>query len=249
MPVGPRSQFPLSIWLLKGYFDAVSPEIEEAALVDGASRLRILWSIVAPIAMPGLIATGLLVFLQCWSEFFYANVLTSQLTIPPLLAGYNTPPRLWVERSSGSHDVVDSATLAARSGVSTVRSQRLEPRCAQVSGQEYNVSDVIRWGVIGSGGIARRRTIPEGIAMARHARLSGVFDVNAAVNEEVAAQFEVEAAPSAADLLRSDIDAEPGDGRGWLPRGHGQPLHRSAGDVLRPGEACELLRQPNRAPL
>ena len=92
MPVGPRSQFPLSIWLLKGYFYAVSPEIEEAALVDGASRLRILWSIVAPIAMPGLIATGLLVFLQCWSEFFYANVLTSQLTIPPLLAGYNTPP-------------------------------------------------------------------------------------------------------------------------------------------------------------
>ncbi len=83
---------PLSIWLLKGYFDAVSPEIEEAALVDGATRLRIIWSIVAPISRPGLIATGLLVFLQCWSEFFYANVLTNQLTIPPLLAGYNTPP-------------------------------------------------------------------------------------------------------------------------------------------------------------
>ena len=41
---------PLSIWLLKSYFDALSPEIEEAALVDGASRLRTLWIIVAPLA-------------------------------------------------------------------------------------------------------------------------------------------------------------------------------------------------------
>ena len=80
---------PLSIWLLRSYFDALSPEIEEAAMVDGASRLRILWIIVAPLAAPGQIATGLLVFLESWSEFFYANVLTSQLTVPPLLASYN----------------------------------------------------------------------------------------------------------------------------------------------------------------
>ena len=81
---------PLSIWLLKSYFDGLSPEIEEAAMVDGASRLRILWVIVAPLARPGLIATALLVFLEAWSEFFYANVLTNQLTIPPLLASYNS---------------------------------------------------------------------------------------------------------------------------------------------------------------
>jgi ABC-type glycerol-3-phosphate transport system permease component len=81
---------PLSIWLLRSYFDALSPEIEEAAMVDGASRLRILWIIVAPLAAPGLIATALLVFLEAWSEFFYANVLTSQLTVPPLLASYNS---------------------------------------------------------------------------------------------------------------------------------------------------------------
>jgi ABC-type glycerol-3-phosphate transport system permease component len=81
---------PLAIWLLKSYFDALSPEIEEAAMVDGASRLRIVWVLVAPLALPGLIATGLLVFLESWSEFYYANVLTSQLTVPPLLASYNT---------------------------------------------------------------------------------------------------------------------------------------------------------------
>ena len=60
--------------------------------MDGATRVRIIWSIVAPLARPGLIATGLLIFLEAWSEFFYANVLTNQMTIPPLLAGFNTPP-------------------------------------------------------------------------------------------------------------------------------------------------------------
>lgn len=79
---------PLAIWLLKSYFDTLPIEIEEAAFVDGASRLRTIWVIVRPIARPGLVATGLLIFLESWSEFFYALVLTNQLTVPPLLAGY-----------------------------------------------------------------------------------------------------------------------------------------------------------------
>jgi multiple sugar transport system permease protein/trehalose/maltose transport system permease protein len=81
---------PLSIWLLKSYFDHLPREIEEAASVDGASRLRTLVVIVAPLARPGLVATGLLVFLESWSEFFFAVVLTNQLTVPPLLAGYQS---------------------------------------------------------------------------------------------------------------------------------------------------------------
>ena len=59
-----------------------------AAFVDGASRLRTLVLIVVPLARPGLVATGLLVFLEAWSEFFYAVVLTNSLTVPPLLASY-----------------------------------------------------------------------------------------------------------------------------------------------------------------
>jgi multiple sugar transport system permease protein len=79
---------PLTVWLLKSYFDHLPREVEEAAFVDGASRLRTLVLIVMPLARPGLVATGLLVFLEAWSEFFYAVVLTNQLTVPPLLAGY-----------------------------------------------------------------------------------------------------------------------------------------------------------------
>ena len=65
----------------------------------------------------------------------------------------------------------------------------------------------VRWGVLGSGGIARRRTIPEGIVPARNARLAAVFDVNAAANTEVAAQFGAITVGSVEELLRCDLDA------------------------------------------
>lgn len=81
---------PFSIWLLKSYFDRLPREIEEAAYVDGASRLRTIFVIVAPLARPGLVATLLLIFLESWSEFFYAMVLTNSLTVPPLLASYQS---------------------------------------------------------------------------------------------------------------------------------------------------------------
>jgi predicted dehydrogenase len=65
----------------------------------------------------------------------------------------------------------------------------------------------IKWGVIGSGGIARRRTIPEGILRAPHAKLISVYDINADVNKEVAARFHAAAVPDIPELLGTDIDA------------------------------------------
>lgn len=65
----------------------------------------------------------------------------------------------------------------------------------------------IRWGVIGSGGIARRRTIPEGIAPAVNAALAAVFDVNQSVNGEVARQYGARAAESRDALLAGELDA------------------------------------------
>jgi predicted dehydrogenase len=65
----------------------------------------------------------------------------------------------------------------------------------------------IRWGVIGSGGIARRRTIPEGIAKADNAELSAVFDIDPKVNAEVAKEFGAAEAASIDTLLDADIDA------------------------------------------
>ncbi|MFZ0280589.1 MAG: Gfo/Idh/MocA family oxidoreductase [Bacteroidales bacterium] len=65
----------------------------------------------------------------------------------------------------------------------------------------------VKWGVIGSGGIARRRTIPEGIADAHNAILASVYDLNSEVNRAVAEEFNASAASSLEDLLRSEIEA------------------------------------------
>ncbi len=69
------------------------------------------------------------------------------------------------------------------------------------------MGDKIKWGVIGSGGIAQRRTIPEGITKAKNGALSVVFDIDAQVNSEVAEKFGAEEAASVEDLLSADIDA------------------------------------------
>jgi predicted dehydrogenase len=69
------------------------------------------------------------------------------------------------------------------------------------------MSRIIQWGVIGSGGIARRRTIPEGLSAASNAKLAAVVDVNAAANQEVAAQFGAQACASVDELLASGVDA------------------------------------------
>jgi predicted dehydrogenase len=65
----------------------------------------------------------------------------------------------------------------------------------------------IKWGVIGSGGIARRRTIPEGIAHAEHAKLVSVYDINSEVNDAVSKEFNATPSKSIQELINSDIDA------------------------------------------
>ena len=69
------------------------------------------------------------------------------------------------------------------------------------------MSTKVRWGVIGSGGIARRRTIPEGIIPAKNAELVAVFGIDSKVNNEVARQFKSQASASLDDLLAAEIDA------------------------------------------
>jgi multiple sugar transport system permease protein len=68
---------PLAIWVLRGFFQSLPHELEDAAAVDGASRLRILWSIVLPLSQPALAAVALLVFLNAWNEFVIASIMTS----------------------------------------------------------------------------------------------------------------------------------------------------------------------------
>jgi ABC-type glycerol-3-phosphate transport system permease component len=80
---------PLTIWLLVGFFRQLPRELEEAALMDGASRLRTLWSIVLPLSWPGLATTAILTFLYCWNEFLFALCFTlgpERYTVPVAIA-------------------------------------------------------------------------------------------------------------------------------------------------------------------
>ena len=63
---------PLTIWLLVGFFRQLPAQLEEAAFMDGASRLRALWTIVLPLSTPGLATTAILTFLYSWNEFLFA---------------------------------------------------------------------------------------------------------------------------------------------------------------------------------
>jgi multiple sugar transport system permease protein len=68
---------PLCALMLRGFFDAIPRELEEAAELDGCSRLAILLRIILPLSLPGLLATGLFAFVNAWNEFMFAYVLTN----------------------------------------------------------------------------------------------------------------------------------------------------------------------------
>ncbi len=75
---------PFSIWILRGFFAAIPRELEEAALIDGCSRFQVFWYVALRLAVPGIIATGIYVFLTAWDELMFAWVLTNAdtMTIP-----------------------------------------------------------------------------------------------------------------------------------------------------------------------
>jgi len=83
--VYPTILIPFSTWLLMGYFKTIPFELEECALIDGASRWQILTKIIVPLAIPGLISAFIFSFTLCWNEFIYALTLISSVqnrTVP-----------------------------------------------------------------------------------------------------------------------------------------------------------------------
>ncbi|HEU0116868.1 MAG TPA: carbohydrate ABC transporter permease [Thermomicrobiales bacterium] len=70
----PTFLIPFASWLLMGYFRTISRELEDAALVDGASRLQAMWRVVLPLALPGVLSAGIFCFTLGWNEFLYALV-------------------------------------------------------------------------------------------------------------------------------------------------------------------------------
>lgn len=66
---------PFLLWMLRDFFLAIPRELEEAALVDGCSRLRALWGVVLPLAVPGMVAAGIFAFILSWNDYVYALIL------------------------------------------------------------------------------------------------------------------------------------------------------------------------------
>ncbi len=105
---------PFALWMLVGYVRAVPRELEEAAAVDGASRLRTLVSVTAPLLAPGIVATALFAFITAWNEFFFALVLLktpSMQTLPVVLTHF-----------LGAEGVADLGPLAAAAFLATLPS-------------------------------------------------------------------------------------------------------------------------------
>jgi ABC-type glycerol-3-phosphate transport system permease component len=80
---------PLTVWLMVGFFRQLPAELEEAAMVDGASRLRAFWEVIVPLALPGIATTAILTFVYSWNEFLFALSFTlgpERQTVPVAIA-------------------------------------------------------------------------------------------------------------------------------------------------------------------
>jgi multiple sugar transport system permease protein len=104
------ANLPVAVWLLLPVLGGAATDMEEAAQLDGASHLRILFQVVAPTAAAGIAAAGLLVFVLCWNEYLFSVYLADNhaMTMPPFLAAQMSTR----EQQAGS-DAEEWARLAA----------------------------------------------------------------------------------------------------------------------------------------
>jgi multiple sugar transport system permease protein len=97
---------PLAVWLMTQFFRSIPDDLYVAARVDGCSAARAFWKVMLPLAVPGLTATGLLVFIFAWNEFMYALSLTSSVAARTVPVGIALFPGLheipWGEIAAGS---------------------------------------------------------------------------------------------------------------------------------------------------
>ncbi|MBS4206600.1 carbohydrate ABC transporter permease [Bacillus sp. FJAT-50079] len=80
---------PLIVWLMLSYFQGISKEIEESAMIDGCGPFRVLWQITLPLALPGLSVATALAFIFSWNYFLFSLVLSGSKTTPLTVAAFN----------------------------------------------------------------------------------------------------------------------------------------------------------------
>jgi multiple sugar transport system permease protein len=83
----PTFLIPFCTWLLMGYFRGIPRELEEAALVDGASRVQAMMRVVVPLALPGILSAGMFAFTLSWGEFLYALVFMNDTVVKTVPVG------------------------------------------------------------------------------------------------------------------------------------------------------------------
>ena len=83
---------PFVIWMIKGFIDAIPTDSDEAAMIDGASRLRVIRDIVLPMAAPGILTSAIFCFILTWNEFLFSLILTRRdaVTLPVGLVSFRT---------------------------------------------------------------------------------------------------------------------------------------------------------------
>ena len=85
---------PFAIWMMTSYMNAIPAELDEAAMTDGCTRLGALWRVILPLCAPGIVATGIYIFITAWNEYLYAltlggrNVRTITVAIQTLIGEY-----------------------------------------------------------------------------------------------------------------------------------------------------------------
>jgi multiple sugar transport system permease protein len=72
---------PFAIWMIKGFIDGIPLDTEEAALVDGSNRLQVIWNIVLPMALPGILTAAIFCFILAWNEFLFAVIITNSKAV------------------------------------------------------------------------------------------------------------------------------------------------------------------------
>jgi len=88
---------PVTVWFMTSFFRDLPPDLEQAALVDGATRLRALWEIIVPLTAPGVFASAILSFIGVWNDFLFGLTLTTDQSAQPVTVG--------VSRFAGEHTI------------------------------------------------------------------------------------------------------------------------------------------------
>jgi multiple sugar transport system permease protein len=97
---------PISIWIMRSFFVSIPRDLEESATIDGCTKFQAFYKIILPLSLPGIIATGIFIFLTAWDELLFAWVLTTSADVQTIPVGI----RLFVGQYNTRYDLLMAAS-------------------------------------------------------------------------------------------------------------------------------------------